>query len=183
VLIKDGKFREDLYYRIKVINITLPPLRERKEDIPLLVNYFLRKYLTKRITNNPRYQSGLRNATQLSITNDALALLMDYSWPGNVRELGNEIQRAVTLAKNQITPEVLSSEIRNTSKALRFDDLWERFKGKNFLEVEFEIEKELIRNALEKTKWNQMSAAKILGLPRTTLQKKMRKLGLKKNTP
>ncbi|MFH1231000.1 MAG: sigma 54-interacting transcriptional regulator, partial [Planctomycetota bacterium] len=135
VLIQQDKFREDLYYRLQGFNIHLPPLRERKEDIPLLINHFSRTIQQDK-------------GKKLEIDNEALRLLMDYDWPGNVRELNSEIQRVVTLAEKIITPDLLSQEIKNpiskTTSSPPFrrnsfemapDGIWKDFKGNGLEEI------------------------------------------------
>src|SRR4051794_14738010 len=98
-LVEEGRFREDLFYRLNVINIVLPPLRERKSDIPLLVDYFFQKYCEE----NSKFLDA-RSQTQLSFSPEAMHLLMDHSWPGNVRELENAVERAVVLANDSVVP-------------------------------------------------------------------------------
>src|SRR5580700_1652580 len=98
-LVEEGKFREDLYYRLNVINLTLPPLRERKEDVPRLVEHFFDKYSRE----NEKFLDS-QNRSLLRFESDALQLLMDYNWPGNVRELENAVERAVVLAAQSIVP-------------------------------------------------------------------------------
>jgi DNA-binding NtrC family response regulator len=98
-LVEDGKFREDLYYRLNVINIQLPPLRERKEDIPRLVEFFFTKYCRE----NEKFLDASEQSA-LRFEPDAIQLLMDYNWPGNVRELENAVERAVILASEQVVP-------------------------------------------------------------------------------
>jgi transcriptional regulator with GAF, ATPase, and Fis domain len=162
-LVNQGRFREDLYYRLKVVNIFLPPLRERREDIPLLIDHFLKFYST-------------RAGKRLEIDKEAQRLLYSYPWPGNVRELENEIQRAVILAKEKITPELLSSEIHrsNLGPTIKPAKLREYLTGKTLQEVE----RELFLGTLQKTNWNISAAARILGMPWSTLHDKIRRYGL-----
>jgi len=128
-LLSDGSFREDLYYRLKVVSIFLPPLREKKEDIPLLANYFLKKYSRK---NNKNIRG---------ISSSAMTLLKEYDWPGNVRELENVIERAVALtSKDVILPQHLPSNLGKEKK-----------KMSDFFFINFsldELEKILIENTL-----------------------------------
>lgn len=159
--VKEGKFRNDLYYRINVIPILVPPLRDHKEDVPILTEYFLNK-----TTKNAKVPLK-------KINEAALNLLMMYSWPGNVRELENSIERACVLSqKNELTPEdfswILSSSSSNEKKA----DLTAQIE---------KFEKESILNALEKSDWNQTKAGKLLGLSRTTLQYKISKYHIMKD--
>jgi DNA-binding NtrC family response regulator len=155
--VKSKHFREDLYYRLNVIELRLPPLRERRDDIPLLVESFLRKCAK---TNRKPLEG---------ITESALALLIDYHWPGNVRELENIIERAVTLARGEkIMPEDLPPAVqgsRGDRKVL--DDAAERT-----LPLQ-EVEWEYIKKILEKTGGNKYQAAQTLGIDRKTLYRKL----------
>jgi len=162
-LISQGKFRKDLYYRLNIIYIEVPPLRARKGDIPLLVKEFIRKH------------SGHKKNTQ-KISDEAMEQLMDYDWPGNVRELENVIERAMVLNKGDIMnvvdlPDALHKSETAGSSGARLA-LREALKSP---------EKELIKKALDSVKWNRNQAAKTLNINRTTLYKKMQKFGLLKN--
>jgi len=172
-LVSEGKFREDLYYRLQGFTIILPPLRERKEDIPLLVNHFLKKI------DERKEMKAKRSEVPMNIGEEALRLLMDYNWPGNVRQLETEIERTVTLSKSRgiITPEVLSSELKKSIPHIEPSDVWNHLVGKNFQEVE----RELFRRTLEKTNWNQTAAARILKIPKSTFHYKIQIYGLDKN--
>jgi len=155
--VKEGKFREDLFYRLSVVPIHLPPLRERKEDIPFLVNHFLAKYnrKTKKRINK--------------VNRDVMKALMEYDWPGNIRELENTIERAVVLSKNdEIQPEdLLYHGISSASSFLT------SVIGKDkSLE---EVEREYIKAVLTAHHWNKSRAAKILGIDRKTLLAKIKK--------
>lgn len=155
--VKAKRFREDLYYRLNVIEIRLPPLRERREDIPLLVEAFLRKCA----------EASHKQVRGMSET--ALALLMDYSWPGNVRELENVIERAVTLARGEkIVPEDLPPTIMGTRGERRVMDE----AAARTLPLE-EVEREYILRILEKTGGNKYQAAQVLGIDRKTLYRKL----------
>ncbi len=162
-LVKQGRFRDDLYYRISVIPIKLPPLRERKEDIPLLIEYFLKKY----------------GGEGLEITSEAMEALIDYSWPGNVRQLENVIQRIIILSKgsNKVTKGMLPSEVLSERVKGDIYSFWgkERINLENLLS---EVERQALLWALEKSMGNQTKAAKILGIKRTTLREKLKKHGL-----
>ncbi|HEX67826.1 MAG TPA: sigma-54-dependent Fis family transcriptional regulator, partial [bacterium] len=156
--VKEGKFREDLYYRLKVITIHLPPLRERKEDIPLLVHAFIK-------------EASQANRKEIKgITSRALTVLMNYHWPGNVRELKNVIESMVILAKkdvltvNDIPPYIRSPGEKEDYVTIKLGTPWH------------EIEKELIFAALRKSGGNKSKAAEILGLSRRTLYRKLREL-------
>jgi two-component system response regulator PilR (NtrC family) len=160
-LVRAGSFREDLYYRINVIPILLPPLRERRVDIPLLIEHFLSKYSKE---NNKKVQT---------LTPRAAAMLEAYHWPGNVRELENVIQRAVVLARSEEvdTPwikDVLRSTIQPTSQ---LGDM-------PFKELVDAYQRELIKAALERANGVQKVAAELLGLKPTTLNEKLKKMGL-----
>ncbi|NOY76638.1 MAG: sigma-54-dependent Fis family transcriptional regulator [Calditrichaeota bacterium] len=154
--IREGKFREDLYYRLNVFTIFLPPLRERSGDIPLLANHFLKKYAAA-IHKNIE-----------SISPSAMDLLMNYPWPGNIRELENAIERAVVICKgNQIEPEHLP--LQQTAKTFGF--------SQQALEA---VEKEHIQRILQRTGWNVTQAAKILKIDRVTLYNKIKRYGFKR---
>jgi DNA-binding NtrC family response regulator len=155
--VKAKHFREDLYYRLNVIEIRLPPLRDRRDDIPLLVEYFLHKCA-----------KASRKPLQ-GITESSLALLIDYAWPGNVRELENIIERAVTLARGEkIMPEDLPATVQGSRGDRRvLDDAAERT-----LPLQ-EVEWEYIKKILEKTGGNKYQAAQALGIDRKTLYRKL----------
>jgi DNA-binding NtrC family response regulator len=171
-LIAQGKFRKDLYYRLNIINIDVPPLRDRKGDIPLLVADFLEKH-TKRLGKKVQ-----------SIADETLALLINYDWPGNVRELENVIERATILTQGPtINPENLPEflhqpEKQNGAAVLVAAGAIDGLALKNALQAP---EKDLIVKALDSVSWNRNEAAKNLGINRTTLYKKMVKYGLLKN--
>ncbi len=156
-----GSFRDDLYYRLNVIRINLPPLRERLEDISQLVNFFLHKFnleLNKKIKG---------------FTKESLALLTRYDWPGNVRELQNMIERAVTLAGE-------SDYITGDDLSIQKVDLG--VKSQKLKDAEVEFETSYISNVLQKANGNQTKAAAILGINRTTLIAKIKLLGIQINT-
>jgi DNA-binding NtrC family response regulator len=157
-LVREGKFRPDLYYRLNVFEITVPPLRERKEDIPLLADYFLKKYSS---AMNKRF-TGLSRA--------ALDLLLNYDWPGNVRELENAIERALVIGREP--------EVQATDFPLQLNAGQAPPTG---LSLE-EIERAHILQVLESCDWNQTRAAKILKIDRVTLYNKIKKYGFKKET-
>ncbi len=155
--VKAKRFREDLYYRLNVIEIRMPPLRERREDIPLLVDAFLKKCA-----------EANRKAVK-SIGESALAMLLDYPWPGNVRELENVIERAVTLARGEkVMPEDLPPAVHGSRGDRKvIDDAADRT-----LPLE-EVEKEYILRILDKTGGNKYQAAQLLGIDRKTLYRKL----------
>lgn len=153
--ISDGKFREDLYYRINVVTINIPPLRERKEDIKPLVDHFLKKFMKQ---GHQRVKG---------ITKEALNNLLRYDWPGNVRELENVIERALVLCRGElICPEDIPLQLRETSKITDSDLL-------------VEVEKNHISKILEKTGGNLAEAARRLGIHRNTLRLKIKEFNLK----
>ncbi len=158
-LVKAGQLREDLYYRLKVIDVELPPLRERNEDIPLLVKHFLDKFnieLRKRISG---------------ISEDALKVLLNYSWPGNVRELENVIQRAVTLAQHEV---ILPEDLPPSSMEESAEDSFEKALREGY--TLDKLEKEYIRRILIKLGGNKSRASEILGLDRKTLRRKLEEM-------
>jgi len=158
-LLKSGQFREDLYYRINVISVTMPPLRERQEDIPLLAEQFVREFCEK--YNKP--------ATKIS--SEALELFMQYAWHGNVRELKNVIHQAVLMTNSDIIlPEHLPESIRQ-SKSMTQPIV----KAGTTLE---EMEREFIKLTLEKNNYNVTHSAKMLGISRRTLQHKRKKYNI-----
>lgn len=165
-LITHGKFRKDLYYRLNIIYVELPPLRERKFDIPLLVENFIKKH------------SKHTSKKIAGLSQDALKIVMDYNWPGNVRELENTIERSIILCKGQtITAGDLPKALIHQAQLL--DGEAKNLKLKDALKSP---EKDLIMQALNSSGWNRNGAAGILGINRTTLYKKMHIYGLlKKN--
>jgi len=164
-MVSDGRFRDDLYYRINVLSIDVPPLRERREDIPVLIEYFLKKH-TK---NTSRLVTGLTAETK--------KLMNDYSWPGNVRQLESAIERAILLSEgDQITPDDLPTEVRQEVGPAAEGAFKLPAEGINFEEVE----RNLITQAMEQTDYNITRAAKLLGLTFRTLQYRLEKFGIKK---
>jgi DNA-binding NtrC family response regulator len=155
--VKAKRFREDLYYRLNVIEVKLPPLRDRREDIPLLVDGFLKKC------------GEARGKEVKGVTESALAMLMDYMWPGNVRELENVVERAVTLSRREkIMPDDLPPIVQG---ALGDRRVLEEAAEKTL--PLHEIEKEYIKKILEKTGGNKYQAAQVLGIDRKTLYRKL----------
>ncbi|MEJ5377840.1 MAG: sigma-54 dependent transcriptional regulator [bacterium] len=164
-LVRQGRFREDLYYRLNVVSLRVPPLRERTQDIPLLAEHFLDMY--NRAFNK-----------EVSLSKEAMEVLLNYRWPGNVRELENTLQRAVVLCKKGvITPELLPESMRgqaelepkynvNLEPGLDLNSQMER------------LERELISQALAKTGWRRQETAQLLGITRQTLHNKMMRYGL-----
>jgi DNA-binding NtrC family response regulator len=181
------QFREDLFYRLNVVRIHLPPLRDRREDIPLLVNYFLEK-IAREQGRKPK-----------SIANAAIKLLEKYHWPGNVRELENAIRRAHVMAKTDaILPGDLPPEISGaatgvaapptatTAEGSASDaatlarQLFQIAKRDPKLKIIPAVERELVIQALKETGDNQVHAAKILGITRATLRKRIEKFGIQR---
>lgn len=166
--VKEGTFREDLYYRLNVIRISIPPLRDRKDDIPLLVDFFNRRL------------SGENRSSRCEIDQGVLRLLMEYDWPGNVRELENVIEQAVVLAPDDggITENLLPREIlESTSVSLGILQLDDR--GASLKDLVRKFEKDLILTALKKTDWNQKQAAGLLRVKPTTLNEKLKRLNIR----
>jgi nitrogen regulation protein NR(I) len=178
--IEEGKFREDLYYRIKVVTITLPPLRLRNQDIPDLVTYFLDKHC-----------ASLKK-DRMSISKEALEQMLSYHWPGNIRELENVIRRAIVLCKgNVITEDLVIEEFQSSdepnvmdSEKLASFPNWkeyiERYKGELYEKIMSETEKVLLEQVLKETEGNQVQAAKILGISRFTLRDRLEKYKIQK---
>ncbi len=164
-MVADGRFRDDLYYRINVLSIDVPPLRERREDIPVLIDYFLKKH-TK---NASRPVTGLTPETK--------KLMNEYSWPGNVRQLESAIERAILLSEGDlITTEDLPTEVRQDVGPAAEGAFKLPAEGINFEDVE----RNLITQAMEQTDYNITKAAKLLGLTFRTLQYRLEKFGIKK---
>jgi DNA-binding NtrC family response regulator len=168
-MVADGTFREDLYYRLNVIPVQIPPLRDRKEDIPLLVQHFLDKFLP---------DAGLGPRTPMTVSQQAMRHLMQYHWPGNVRQLENAIERAVafTAGRSQIDVPDLPPDIQQTADVLPSAAITLPDDGLDLAEYVGRIEKELILLSLERTGGNKGQAAKLLNLKRTTLVEKLKRL-------
>jgi len=157
--VRDGMFREDLFYRLHVIPITVPPLRERIEDIPTLVDHFIKKYNTER-------------RSVLGISQKALQILLSHSWRGNIRELENVIQQAIALGTSEyIRPYDLPHELRYPAENSE--------NSTSLLKPLDELEKEAIIEALRATEGRKLDAARLLGIGKTTLYEKIRRYGIK----
>lgn len=166
-LVKKGEFREDLFYRLRVVEITLPPLRERKVDIPLLVNHFIKEFASK----NGKIITG--------ISDEALTLLLNYHWPGNVRELRTAIEHAVVFCKGDtITARDLPLFVRQPEMMMSFVQAPVLEKPQTPMTVK-ELEKQLIINALKECNGNRTLAAKRIGISRRTLHRKLNEYGIK----
>jgi len=165
-LIKEGKFREDLYYRLNVVNISLPALRERKEDIPLLISTFINKYKSDSSKPNSDFSK------------EALDILMKYNYPGNIRELENVVHHSIVLSRNEvITTDDLPLGIRKPKSE---KDVNSCFKEGNSLTEKVEcLERKLVNEALHQSKGNQSAAAKLLGISERNLRYRLEKWGLK----
>ena len=176
--VRAGRFRKDLFYRLHLVHITLPPLRERREDIPLLVEYFIRK-------GNKEMDRRVRG-----VTDGVMRRLESYPWPGNVRELENQIKRAIVVSREEVLPEDLfeldkeMSSFGEQPSEERLDSVVrERFmeaamalkpSPSIFEDIIGAVEKILIQEALQKTEGNQLQAATLLGMSRSTLRKKQK---------
>jgi transcriptional regulator with PAS, ATPase and Fis domain len=156
-MVAAGTFREDLFYRLNVVSVRVPALRERADDIPLLVERFIEKYAGGR---------------KMKVTRAAMDRLIAFSWPGNVRQLENEVRRALVLADDRIDTTDLSADVVRGGKAAK--------DGGFGLKARVDaLEAELVRDALKKMKGNQTRAAEALGISRFGLQKMMRRLGIR----
>lgn len=164
-LVGEDLFREDLYYRLNVVSLQLPPLRNRKEDIPLLMSYFLEKYKRKFDSAVTRFSPGI------------VQIMKNYHWPGNIRELENVIERALAICKGDVIgiedlPLDLFVGNGKPSEELKK-------KGFNLITSVERFEQQLLLSVLEKCKWNQVQAAETLGIHRNTILKKIKKYGLR----
>jgi DNA-binding NtrC family response regulator len=174
-MVEERKFREDLYYRLNVINLNLPPLRDRREDIPMLASHFLEKFSKE----NDKFLDA-NGRTTLRFDPEAMQLLLDHNWPGNVRELENIVERAVVLASTSVIPlDVLPDYLlhaggirirRNENGALPADaSLWE---------IVADFERRTIIEHLERFNWSQTEAAEALRVPLSTLNQKIKRLNI-----
>ncbi len=168
--VADGKFREDLFYRLNVIPIKIPSLKERREDIPLLISYFLEKFVSADRSN------------EITFTHQTMDLMISYEWPGNVRELENVIERLVILrGGSEILPEDLPAKIFKTNPLIssQYKTIFELpDQGVDLKQVLSDIEDSLIMQALNRTSGNKNQASKLLTLNRTTLIEKLKKKGI-----
>ncbi len=166
-MVEKGTFREDLYYRLNVINIRVPPLRERKEDIPILIEFFLDK--AAQTSGHPKK----------IITKRAMEKVFDYAWPGNIRELQNEMERLVVLAgtEQKISADMLSGRVLDAGDKVKIQGARVHGKLKDALE---DLERDMIREGLRRTGWNKSKLAKELGISRAGLIMKVEKYGLDK---
>jgi DNA-binding NtrC family response regulator len=163
-MVREGRFREDLFYRLNVITIDLPPLRQRREDIPLLVDHFLKKYSDE--NERPRCR----------VSTDALRPLLTYPWPGNVRELENVIERAVVLSSGtEITPDLLPDHILGRGTPIPVVDT---DPAASLFDIMEDCERRIIMDMLEKCGWNQTEASERFHVPLSTLNQKIKRLNI-----
>src|ERR1700740_2010042 len=182
-LVKEGRFREDLYHRLNVIHLHLPPLRERREDIPLLLAHFLERFSTE------------NNRAPMQFTPSAMKLLMDYDWPGNVRELENVVERAVVLSTQErvdvdLLPESLRSKEIVRGVRLQLSEFFPPLPGEagsrtaadnpnpSLFQIIDEVERRIIVDMLDGPGWNQTEAAERFMIPLSTLNQKIKRLGI-----
>ena len=171
--VKEGRFREDLFYRLNVISLELPPLRSRKEDIPLLAQHYLKFYADENGFPTP------------DLASDALRVLMEYEWPGNVRELENVIERCVVLSTgphignqagtSQINADLFPAQLRGTTYSTT---LLEQRPDASLFDVIEDIERRIIADRLERCNWNQTDAAEYFRIPLSTLNQKIKRLNI-----
>ncbi len=162
--VRQGRFREDLFYRLNVITLELPPLRSRKEDIPMLAAHFLKFYADENDTVAP------------SLSPEALRVMMDYEWPGNVRELENSMERGVVLSTSStITPDLLPAQLTGATYST---SLLEQQPNASLFDLMEEIERRIIADRLERCHWNQTEAAEYFKIPLSTLNQKIKRLNV-----
>ncbi len=180
-LVREGRFRDDLYHRLNVISVQLPPLRDRKEDIPLLIDRFLEQFCHENGKPTRQFSHG------------AMKLLMDYDWPGNVRELENVVERAVVLSTQEaVDVDLLPESVRTreivTGVRLQLAEFLPPLPGEvggrttapapSLFEILEEVERRIIVDMLERTNWNQTEAAERFQIPLSTLNQKIKRLGI-----
>ncbi len=167
-LVAEGAFREDLYYRLNVIPLHLPPLRERREDIPLLVSHFVRKIGAALDPPRP----------DVTVAQDAMRCLMAYAWPGNVRQLENIVERVLAMSpgRRQIEVADLPPEVQRAEVPLDAAAVWFPAEGLSLERYLRTVERTIIRRALDRAHGNKRKAAELLGLKRTTLVEKLKRL-------
>jgi DNA-binding NtrC family response regulator len=178
-MVERGEFREDLYYRINVIKIQIPPLRERLDDLPILIEHFLRKHF--------RVRPGAPRQRPPRLSSEALASMQRYPWPGNIRELENEIERCMVLGGDldEMPEDLLSQRVREAAgqparaSAMRANNYEAMGSLKNAIE---QLERDLIHQGLIRTHWNKSQLAKELGISRSNLITKVERYGLDKKT-
>jgi DNA-binding NtrC family response regulator len=173
--VEEGKFREDLYYRLNVINLVLPPLRERKEDIPALIEHFFQKYCRE----NDKFLDP-QGRSVLRFEPEALQILMEHSWPGNVRELENAVERAVVLASSDtvLTDVLPDSLLQAGGLRIRRDETGRLPADATLFEIVADYERRKIIEQLEQCNWSQTEAAEALRIPLSTLNQKIKRLNI-----
>ncbi len=173
--VEEGKFREDLYYRLNVINLALPPLRDRKEDIPALVEHFFTKYCRE----SEKFLDE-HGRSRLSFEPEAMQILMDHSWPGNVRELENVVERAVVLASQPSVPADVLPEHLLEARGLhvRRDESGHLASDASLFEIVADFERRVIVEKLEACEWSQTAAAEAFRIPLSTLNQKIKRLNI-----
>jgi DNA-binding NtrC family response regulator len=179
-LVAEGQFREDLFYRLNVIPVQLPALRERKEDIPLLVQHFLAKFEAERdaAPAGGNTKGAVDRLPRVTVSQEGMRRLMAYQWPGNVRQLENAIERAVafTAGRSQIDVEDLPTEVQQAQETTAASSVTLPEEGMDLEAFVANIERELIQRSLERTGGNKGQAARLLNLKRTTLVEKLKRL-------
>ncbi|MBM3760220.1 MAG: sigma-54-dependent Fis family transcriptional regulator [Acidobacteria bacterium] len=173
--VEEGKFREDLYYRLNVVNLVLPSLRDRKEDIPLLIDHFATAYSRE---NNKLLAASGRSL--LHFDTEALQILMDHAWPGNVRELENVVERAVVLSSEpEVNASLLPEHLLQAGGVrIRKDDSEALPADASLYEIVADFERKVIIDNLERTNWSQTEAAESLRIPLSTLNQKIKRLAI-----
>jgi transcriptional regulator with GAF, ATPase, and Fis domain len=174
-LVEERRFREDLYYRLNVINIALPPLRDRKEDVPPLVEHFFTKYCRE----NDKFLDADRQST-LRFQQEAMQILMDHNWPGNVRELENVVERAVVLAAEEAVPVEVLPEHLLLAGGIRIHkgDGGPLPPDASLNDIMADFERRTIIERLEQNGWSQTDAAESLHVPLSTLNQKIKRLSI-----
>ena len=166
-LVAAGDFREDLFYRLNVIDLEVPPLRDRREDIPLLIDFFFRKYCQE--NDKPAYR----------FSSEALKILIDYRWPGNVRELENVVERAVVLANGDVLgPDLLPQSVTNPPSRFSTFASLDMDKDSSLFDIVEAFERRTIIERLEQTGWSQTEAAETFHIPLSTLNQKIKRHGI-----
>jgi DNA-binding NtrC family response regulator len=162
--VREGRFREDLFYRLNVISLELPPLRSRREDIPLLASHFLKFYAEENGTEDR------------SLSPEAMRIIMDYEWPGNVRELENAMERGVVLSTSRtISPDLLPTQLTGSTYSA---SLLDHQPNASLFDLMEEIERRIISDRLERCHWNQTDAAEYFKIPLSTLNQKIKRLNV-----
>ena len=171
-MVKEGTFRDDLFFRLNVVTIDMPPLRNRKEDIVLLVEAFLKEFTDE------------NNKPEMDLTQEAMQLLLDYDWPGNVRELRTAIEHGVVMSNGskigvRHLPPFLSDNSHSGFRSSNYSSEPDPVSVLNNEDLNLaRVEERMIRLALERTKDNRTEAAQLLGISRRTMQRKLKEMGL-----